>query len=156
MKLDFVSFEVPKKSWAHNVIEQYQKKISPFFPFSYTWIKSKTFLRSSSDECRSQQSAQLKEKLDTSNYLILFDERGKDLDSRKFAQVIERAVSSGKQKTQFIVGGHYGVDDELRQQCNEVIKLSPMVLNQEIAIATALEQVYRAFTIINNLPYHND
>lgn len=155
MKIEFLSFEIPKKSWANEVIKNYREKIDPFIKFEYCWIKSKAFLRKNSDECRKQQSELLKQKMSFDNYVILFDERGESMDSISFAKIVDNAVASGKKKVQFVVGGHYGVDDSFRESCQKVIKLSPLVLNQEVAVAVSLEQIYRAFTIIKNLPYHN-
>lgn len=156
MTLEFITFEVPKKSWVQPVTEIYKEKIAPFHGFEFKWIKSKTFLRKSASESRKQQSDLLRDKVNAKNYLILFDERGKTLASRAFAEMLAQAVESGKQKTQFIIGGHYGVDDELRKDCQQVISLSSLVLNQEVAITVALEQIYRALTICKNIPYHND
>ncbi len=55
----------------------------------------------------------------------------------------------------FIIGGAYGVNEEVKKRADLKVSLSAMTMNHIMAQAVSLEQIYRAFTIIKNLPYHN-
>jgi 23S rRNA (pseudouridine1915-N3)-methyltransferase len=89
------------------------------------------------------------------DFIVLFDERGKTFNSIEFSKKVENILSSSKRRGVFIIGGAYGVSDEVRARAQLVVTLSPMVMNHLLAQTVALEQIYRAFTILKNTPYHN-
>jgi 23S rRNA (pseudouridine1915-N3)-methyltransferase len=94
-------------------------------------------------------------KLDAKDYLVILDERGKAYASEKFAALINNLLVSGKKKVVFLIGGAYGFDDAVRQRANAVVSLSEMTFSHQIVRVLFAEQLYRAFTIINNEPYHH-
>ncbi len=94
-------------------------------------------------------------KLEKSDYLIILDERGKEYSSEKFAEVINRIMRAGAKRVIFFIGGAYGMDEPLRRRAHLAISLSKMTLSHQIARVAFAEQLYRAFTILNNEPYHH-
>lgn len=84
---------------------------------------------------------------------ILLDERGKNMTSQNFANSLEEASFAG-QKTAFIIGPTFGFQEEDKSIFNEKIGLSKMTFTHEMAQIILLEQLYRAFSIINNKSYH--
>lgn len=94
-------------------------------------------------------------KLDAKDHLILLDERGKQFASEKFAAFINTLLVSGKKRVVFLIGGAYGFDDALRKRANAVVSLSEMTFSHQIIRLLFAEQLYRAFTILNNEPYHH-
>ncbi len=96
-------------------------------------------------------------KLKPDDYLILLDERGKIFSSREFAAFIEkRMISNTNKRIIFLVGGAYGFHESIYARANDKISLSAMTFSHQLIRLIFLEQLYRAFTIINNHPYHND
>lgn len=85
--------------------------------------------------------------------LVLLDSRGKQLSSEELAKFIEAEQVSGIPLL-FAVGGSDGFSDEVRERANLVLSLGKMTLPHELARIVLLEQVYRAFTILKNHPYH--
>lgn len=93
------------------------------------------------------------EKLDTNSFIITLDVSGKHIDSTAFSNLLNKAAISGK-KLSFIIGGHYGIDEDLVKMASFNLSLSPMTFNHLLARQILIEQVYRAYSIQNNLPYH--
>lgn len=85
--------------------------------------------------------------------LILLDSRGKQLSSEELAKLIE-AEQVNRVPLLFAVGGSNGFSDETRRQANLILSLGKMTLPHELARVVLLEQIYRAFTILKNHPYH--
>lgn len=85
----------------------------------------------------------------TADYVLL-DERGKEYTSKGFAKFLEN-----KGNIDFVMGGAYGVSDEIRVLASDAIALSKMTLTHEMARLVFLEQLYRAMTIIKGMEYHH-
>jgi len=86
-------------------------------------------------------------------YLVVLDPRGKSLDSRKFATLLQRQCYDDGRTLAFVVGGPDGVSEGLRGRADFLLGLSPMTLPHDLARLFLTEQIYRGFTIIHGLPY---
>ena len=155
MKFVLAHFSTAKEPWCEKAVELYSEKISHFVPFEVMTLKPK---KASRDEqtakVRSEGEtflAQLKE----GDLLVVFDERGQSLTSEKFAQIVGKLHDSGKKRVIFLIGGAYGVDPSVIEKAHQKISLAPFVMNHLVAQTVALEQIYRSFTILRGLPYHN-
>jgi 23S rRNA (pseudouridine1915-N3)-methyltransferase len=84
---------------------------------------------------------------------VLLDERGDELDSIGMAQFIEKHRNLGTKRLAFVIGGPDGVSEDVRKRANLILALSRMTLTHEIARMVLFEQIYRAFTVIHDLPY---
>ena len=84
------------------------------------------------------------------NFIIALDERGLQLSSHEFAKQIDKI----SQPITFIIGGAYGLSDELRSKANLLLSLSAMTMPHVLARVVLIEQLYRAYTINQNHPYH--
>jgi 23S rRNA (pseudouridine1915-N3)-methyltransferase len=142
--------------WSDEAERLYIKKISPFVSFEVKRLANKKTARQERDLKIRLDSEAILNEIKSEDFVILFDERGESLDSRKFAEKVERILNSGKKRAIFIIGGAYGVDDQVRKRAQLQISLSKMVMNHLLAQTVALEQIYRSFAILRNLPYHND
>ena len=88
--------------------------------------------------------------------LVLFDERGRELSSKAFASYIERVMVSGERRMIFVIGGPYGFSDEVYARANDRVSLSQMTFSHQMVRLFAVEQLYRAQTILRGEPYHHD
>ncbi len=82
---------------------------------------------------------------------LLLDEKGETLDSVDFARFIEKLGSSAT----FLLGGAYGVSEEVKAKAAKKIRLSAMTFTHEMSRLIFLEQLYRAFTILKKRGYHH-
>ena len=87
--------------------------------------------------------------------LFLLDEKGKNYDSREFARFLKIKFHENK-KIVFAIGGAFGFSENLYSKSAGLISLSKMTFSHQIIRLFFSEQLYRAFTILNNHPYHND
>lgn len=155
MKFVLYNLATAKEAWADDVCELYRKKISFFAPFDIQTLKAKKSAREDADFKKNEESELLLKQLSSDDYVVLFDERGSAFDSIQFSKKIENILGSSKKRAVFIIGGAFGVNEAVRSRADLKVALSPMVMNHLMAQAMSLEQIYRAFTIIRKIPYHN-
>lgn len=155
MKAILFDFKTAKEEWFDLAVKTYVKKINPFIDFEITSLKSAKSDRDDAQSKKKQESTDLLKKITNDDYVFLFDEAGKDFDSAAFSKQIEASLMSGKKRMVFIIGGAYGVSDEIKSRAQVKVALSKMVMNHLVAETVALEQIYRSFTIIKRIPYHN-
>ena len=136
----------PRLRFAAAGIDEYVDRI-----LHYARIE-KRFIRASTTE---REAAELLEASQNSWRTVL-DERGLQVASRQFAKLIERWESQGIRNISLIVGGADGHDETVRKNADFVLSLSRMTLQHELALLVALEQIYRAYTILSGSPYHRD
>jgi len=82
------------------------------------------------------------------------DRKGKHLSSLDFSRSLERWQLSGNRRICFIIGGAYGLSQQILDQSDFILSLSQMTIQHDLARIILLEQLYRAFTIMKKLPYH--
>ena len=86
-------------------------------------------------------------------YKVVLDERGDQLSSLAFARMLEQWQIKGMREVAFIIGGHYGLSERVKQSADMIWSLSSLTLTHEIARLLLVEQLYRAYTIIHGHPY---
>jgi len=147
--------ESQKEDWALEAQVLYSEKIKRFSDFEILKIKSPAVARDNKDYKVEEESKLILSKLKPDDYLALFDEGGKLFDSIEFAQNFKRMQESNPKRIIFLIGGAFGVSEEIKKRANQKLSLSKMVMNHHVALNVSLEQIYRAFTIIKGIPYHN-
>ena len=133
----------------------YEKRIKRYTSFEYTHIDNSS-IRSGPEQIIKQKEGDLiLKKLTPSDHVLLMDERGRSYSSIQFAAEFNNWMNTSKKTVVLIIGGAYGFSDEVRQRANGSISLSAMTFSHQIVRIILLEQIYRAFTILNNEPYHH-
>jgi len=90
------------------------------------------------------------------DYIILLDERGEQHDSIRFAELLENIMNSGVKRIIFVIGGPYGFSEELYAASDRKLSLSRMTFSHQMVRLLFAEQLFRAFTLIKGIPYHNE
>ena len=109
----------------------------------------------SPEDAREKESRKILEALDSRDYAVLCDERGKGQSSPELARFLT-ARELDARRPAWIIGGAMGVSAALRQRADFMLSLSKMTLPHALARVILLEQVYRAFTIKAGHPYHHE
>lgn len=156
MKFKLITIESSKEKWFDEATSLYNKKINGFCSFERISIKAKGLERKHKDQKKEGESALILDKLKTTDFVILCDERGKSFNSIQFSQKLVSYLENGHSNIVFVVGGAYGVSTDLRNRANLIWSLSDMVMNHFVAQVVVLEQIYRALTIWKGTPYHNE
>lgn len=139
------------EEWIKLGIERYQKRLRA--PFLTNWI----FLPHSSfegDKARQEESERIQQKLSGYDYVVLLDERGRLVDSPTLSSLLSTQFSQSR-RVALVIGGAYGVTDELRRQAHIVWSLSPLVFPHQLVRLIVTEQLYRAQAIVAGSHYHH-
>ncbi|KAB1062673.1 23S rRNA (pseudouridine(1915)-N(3))-methyltransferase RlmH [Salibacter halophilus] len=110
----------------------------------------------STDQQKEKEGEFILKELSTSDRVYLLDEKGKEYTSKKFARFIEKQQVAGYKQIVFLVGGPYGFSQSVYQRADGKIQLSSMTFSHEMVRLFFVEQLYRAYTILNNEPYHHE
>jgi 23S rRNA (pseudouridine1915-N3)-methyltransferase len=145
-----------KGSWAGTASDEYITKIGYFSKFSVELLKPAKLGRGEAQQKQKKESEMILSKIKEKEFVILCDEAGQTFDSKKFSAKLEQWINDNPNPKCFVIGGAYGADDALKARADIKIKLSDMTLNHHVALVNLLEQIYRGFTIIKNIPYHNE
>lgn len=156
MKFVLLTCASAQEDWVETASQNYVKKIKPFVQFEIKNLRLKKSGREDAGVKKKNDSDQILNELEDADYVILFDEKGDTPDSKALAQTVNQVLQSGKKRVVWIIGGAYGVDERIQKRAQKKISLSKMVMNHLVAQTVVLEQIYRSFTILNNLPYHNE
>lgn len=134
----------------------YQKRLSHYIKFEFVVLPDiKNTKNLSENEQKEKEALLILNKINISDYLVLLDENGKSLSSENFAQFIQKNMNSGLKTLYFVVGGPYGFSEKVYQRANYTLSLSAMTFSHVMVRLFFIEQLYRAFTILNNEPYHH-
>lgn len=139
------------------LVTMYTKRLNHYVRFAITTIADvrNTKKLSESEQKRLEGEAILK-LINDSDHLMLLDEHGAEYRSIEFADMLQRRMLSGTKRLVFLIGGPYGFSDAVYQRANSKISLSKMTFSHQIVRAIFTEQLYRAFTILKNEPYHHE
>ncbi|MBK7598568.1 MAG: 23S rRNA (pseudouridine(1915)-N(3))-methyltransferase RlmH [Acidobacteria bacterium] len=135
------------------VIEDYLERIRRFTAVDVSELKDPP---AAADEKRviAAQGAKLIAALERDDYVILLDERGRELGSRELADLLDARQQSGVKRVAVVIGGFAGVNEEVRKRADLTLALSRMTFTHEMARVIITEQIYRAYSLLAGLPYH--
>ena len=137
------------------VIDRYLNRIKHFFPIEVTEIPPERGRQAENDgSIMRAQSARLLNAVPEKGFTVVLDERGRLMDSLKFAKWLERMTIDQPYGVTFVVGGDVGLAEDVRQRADLLLSLSAMTLPHQLARVVLLEQIYRACTLMRNIPYH--
>ena len=135
----------------------YSKRINHYARFAITTIADVRNTRKLSEaEQKRLEGEAILRLLNDSDHVTLLDEHGSELRSIEFAELVQRRMSSGIKRLVFVIGGPYGFSEAVYQRANSKLSLSKMTYSHQLVRAIFTEQLYRAFTILRNEPYHHE
>lgn len=111
--------------------------------------------RKDEDTIRRDESEMILAKLKSGDRVVLFDERGLPMSSDAFSKILTQELERGGKRLVVVVGGAYGVTEELRKRAEHVVSFSKMIFPHQLARVMALEQVYRGLSIAKGSKYHH-
>lgn len=134
------------------LIEDYQKKINRYHKIEVVEVKDEP-IRDKEKEVLDIEASRALKLIQDQDYVILLDLHGKEIDSISFAKKIDQLFVS-KPRIVFVIGGSLGLGEELIKRANDRLKLSEMTFLHGMTRLILIEQIYRAFKILNNETYH--
>ena len=141
VKLEIVTVGKSKDSWLDEAVAHYEKLLSKYARIKWTVVTSPT-------------KADKLENILANSYLIALADSGKKFDSFTFAKNLEKLTVKSRNEIKIVIGGPYGLDDSILKKANEVWSLSRLAFSHQIVRIVLLEQLFRAFSILNGRDYH--
>jgi 23S rRNA (pseudouridine1915-N3)-methyltransferase len=139
------------------LIEDFSTRLNRYVPFEMESIPDiRGGGKLGSQTLREREAALVLKRLQPTDLVWLLDETGKEFTSRGLATHIQKAMNTGPKRLVLVIGGAYGHGESLRQRARGRISLSKMTFNHQVVRLLAVEQLYRAFSILRGDPYHND
>ncbi|GAA4366993.1 23S rRNA (pseudouridine(1915)-N(3))-methyltransferase RlmH [Paeniglutamicibacter cryotolerans] len=139
------------ESWVTEGIDRYEKRMKK--PFDLKWQLLPHSSREG-DSARTEESERILSKVETRDYLILLDERGKNIDSPTLARTLQQPLDTSRNIT-VVIGGAYGVAPSVHSRADFTWSLSKLVFPHQLVRLILAEQLYRAQEIAGGRPYHH-
>jgi len=138
------------------LIAEYIKRLGFYIKFELDIIPDlKNAKNLSQIQQKEKEGDLILQKISNSDTVVLLDERGKQYDSVAFSDVLQKHMNSGIKKLVFVIGGPYGFSQAVYNRTNAKLSLSKMTFSHQMIRLFFIEQLYRAFTILRNEPYHH-
>lgn len=138
------------------LIDDYQKRLGFYIKFEFEIIPDiKNSKNLTEDQQKQKEGELILSKLNATDVLILLDEKGKQMDSISFSNYLQKHMNSGIKQLVFVIGGPYGFSPEVFEKAQGKLSLSKMTFSHQMVRLFVIEQLYRAFTILRNEPYHH-
>ncbi len=156
MNIEIWSIGKENDGYIEDGIKHYFQKIKPYNPIELVVMQlPKKTATTDVERTKKQEEELILKRLQAHHYLVLMDERGKMLTSPQWAQQFQQMMNQGTKTLVILIGGAFGVTDEVRKQAKQVWSLSSLVFPHQLVRLVLAEQVYRTFSILNNTPYHH-
>ena len=155
MKIHIIQIGKTKDKNIAELVLEYIKRTSPYAKVKFITLNEEKLTSSKTKEKIIQIEGEKILKNISSEFVVALDEKGKQFGSIDFAEIIKNHKDAG-QKITFIIGGAFGLSNDVKAKANLTLSLSKMTFTHEMARLFLIEQVYRAFSIIAGKGYHNE
>jgi 23S rRNA (pseudouridine1915-N3)-methyltransferase len=157
MKITLVLTGKTDESFAKDGFNLFEKRLQHYIQFGSIILPDLKNAKSLNPAQVKEKEAELQLKSITDkDFVVLLDEKGKEYRSLDFAAFIQQKMNTSVNNLVFIVGGPWGFSEKIYKRANAKMSLSKMTFSHQIVRLLFIEQLYRAFTIIRNEPYHNE
>lgn len=147
-----------KERFYEDAVKEYLKRLSRYAKVSVIEVKDEKTCEGNTEHedkiILKREGERLLKYLDDDAYIISLCIEGKETSSPGLADIISAAENQGKSHIQFVIGGSLGIDEEIKKKSSLRLSFSQMTFPHQLMRVILLEQVYRAYRIKNNEPYH--
>ncbi len=154
-KIRIICVGKTQESYLREGIGHYEKKLKRYCNLTWQVVKEANYGSGSKLLWLDTEQNRLARFVSSSSYSVSCDEQGETLSSLQFADLFQKIANSGHSQIDFFIGGAHGLPEKLTQSTQKKLSLSPMTLTHQMVRLFLIEQIYRAYTIINNEKYHH-
>lgn len=147
MKILILSVGKDKDALFLDLAKHYENRLLRYLPIEWLYL---------SHETKTKEGEKLLSHIKKEDYVVLLDERGRDLTSLQLAGLLENRMVDSVKRIVCIIGGAYGVSDEVHARANYTWKLSALTFPHLLVRIILMEQLYRAMTILRGEQYHHE
>lgn len=156
MNIDLVVIGKTNMKFVELGIEEYCKRLTRYVKFNIIVLPDvKNPAQMSKENLMKKEGELFCAALESYDYVVLLDENGKNFSSVEFSEWIQNRLNLSTRKMAFVIGGAYGFSEQVYARCSEKHSLSKMTFSHQMIRMIFAEQLYRAFTILRNEPYHH-
>jgi len=154
LKLSILSVGKSHDAYIKEGVELFTKRIGHYHPIDWQLIAPSKLNEPS--QIKKAEAVSILKALAATDVLVLLDEKGKMLSSPGLANLIQQKANQSAQRIVFLIGGAYGVDDEIKSRANFTWSISELVFPHMLVRLILAEQIYRACSILANEKYHHE
>ena len=158
MKIKIIAVGKIKENYLKEGIEEYLIRLKPYAKVEIIEVPDSKVKDSPNDfdinKVKNEEGKRILDKIKSDEVVINLDLNKKELDSVEFAHFLQSKIENGGASVTFVIGGSYGLSDEIKERANASISLSKMTFLHQMTRLILLEQIYRSFKILNNETYH--
>lgn len=155
IKIRLVTVGTLKEKFLKDAINEYLKRLSRFAKVEIVELEESKIQSKSEEQIKKEEGERILKRIKEGDYLILLDLKGEMLSSEEFSTKLKNLIDKGVSPLTFVIGGTLGLSEEVRKRANLSISISRMTFTHQMCRVILLEQIYRAFKIINNEEYHH-
>lgn len=157
MKIVLLAIGKTGQAYLKEGIDNYVKRVNFYVPFEFKILPDiKTSKALTEERQKILEGESFLKCVQPGDFMVLLDERGKEMTSRAFSEYIETKMNFLPKQLVFVIGGPYGFSPEMYSRANDKLALSKMTFSHEMVRLFFVEQIYRAMTIMRGEPYHHD
>jgi len=157
MNIDLIVVGKTDSPEVEALVASYARRVNFYCRFAVTVLPDVRHTRNlTARQQKTLEGAALLRQLSDGDYVVLLDERGAEYRSMEFAAWLQKRLNSGIRRLVLLIGGPYGFSEAVYERADARISLSRMTFSHQIVRAIFAEQIYRAFTILHNEPYHHE
>ncbi|EMS34489.1 23S rRNA m3Psi1915 methyltransferase RlmH [Mariniradius saccharolyticus AK6] len=157
MQIKLIAIGKTDYSAIQQLLDEYMKRLGHYIRFELDIIPDIKQAKNLSETDQKEKEGELiLKKVLPADELVLLDERGKQMGSVEFSGFLQKKMNTGLKQLVFVVGGPYGFSEAVYQRANGKLSLSKMTFSHQMVRVFFVEQLYRAFTILRNEPYHHE
>lgn len=139
------------------LIQTYQNRLQHYIKFEFEIISDLKNAKNLSEAQQKEKEGELLlNKLQPTDQVLLLDDKGKDFTSMEFSKFLQKKMNSGIKTLVLIIGGPYGFSEAVYKKAQGKVSFSKMTFSHQMIRVFVVEQIYRAFTILKNEPYHHE
>ena len=158
MNINFIAMGKIKEAWYRDACAEYIKRMGAFAQTKVFEPNPVDLPKDPSDALISQaldkEAERIGECIKGGSYTVAMCIEGKTMSSEKLADTLSQLGSMGISTVNFVVGSSFGLSEKFKKDADLRMSMSPMTFPHSLARVMLYEQVYRAFSIINNSKYH--
>jgi 23S rRNA (pseudouridine1915-N3)-methyltransferase len=156
MKITLIAVGKTEDKYLIEGIDKYLNRLKHYINFSVLIIPDiKNTKNLTESQQKSKEAELISKQINPTDVVILLDEKGKKHSSVSFSDYLNKQMIGSVQHLVFIIGGPYGFDETIYKRANTSISLSDMTFSHQMVRLFFVEQLYRAFSILKNEPYHH-
>ena len=156
MNIKLIAIGKTDSAALQQLISTYEKRLVRYINFELQLLPDIKNSKSLTEELQKIKEGELiLSNVESSHYLILLDERGKEYTSVAFADELQKKMNTSIKQLTFVIGGPYGFSQEVYNRANGKLSLSKLTFSHQMIRLFFIEQLYRAFTILRNEPHHH-